>query len=184
MVTAVRGQWASLVRFVVGLIVVLLIVIAITFATSTGPTENQSTSIEASLKPKLSSADVVAITRTYLDQQTPELAVPDMHKRPKIDRIWAVRADEASKIDGCIPVQSSTEIVWITKGIGDYLNLRDWPWSQATRQANADTVYALTCGGPGPAGTIVIDDATGAILGVYPEGAPYFHPTGPLTSPG
>lgn len=140
----------------------------------------RSVSVADGLTPKLSPADAVAITRKYLDEQTPELAVPGMHRPSIVDSIWAVAADRAAAVDGCIPPQTSTQIVWITKGVGDYLNLRDWPWSHSTRQADADTVEALTCGGPGPAGTIVIDDATGSILGVYPEAAPYLHPT---TSP-
>ena len=140
------------------------------------------TSIADGLMPKLSAADAVAITRNYLDEQTPELAVPGMHRSPRVNSIWAVTADKAAAIDGCIPPRTSTQIVWITKGVGDYLNLHDWPWSHYTRQADGDSVEALTCGGPGPAGTIVIDDATGSILGVYPEGAPYFHsPAGPTS---
>ena len=48
----------------------------------------------------------------------------------------------------------------MTKGQGDYLNLRDYPWS-----INAGAPRAGACQGPGPEGTLVIDDATGQILG-------------------
>jgi hypothetical protein len=119
--------------------------------------------------------DAVAVSRSYLDAQTPEIAAPELHIEPHITRAWAVLASDARSVDGCIPDEASTQIVWITKGVGDYLNLRDLAWSRATTQANADTAAAMTCGGPGPAGTIVIDDATGAILGVYPEIREYPH---------
>jgi hypothetical protein len=136
-----------------------------------------STSIAEGLRPRLTAADTVAISRAYLDAQTPEIAAPELHVEPHITATSAVTASVARSLDGCIPDEPSTQIVWITRGVGDYLNLRDLPWSTTTRQENADTAAALTCGGPGPAGTIVIDDATGAILGVYPEMGSYPHPT-------
>jgi hypothetical protein len=136
-----------------------------------------STLIADGLRPRLSAADAVSISRAYLDAQTPEIAAPELHVVPHVTATWAVRAVDGPSIDGCIPAESSTRIVWITKGVGDYLSLHDLPWSKATTQANADTAIAMACGGPGPAGTIVIDDATGAILGVYPTWAGYPHPT-------
>jgi len=139
------------------------------------------TAIAQGLQPRLSAADAVSITRKYLDAQTPKIADPAQHVPPRINAVWAVAADEAQAIDGCIQPQTSTQIVWITKGVGDYLNLQDWPWSHSTAQTDANTVEALTCGGPGPAGTVVIDDATGSILGVYPEAPPYLHATGAPT---
>ena len=39
----------------------------------------------------------------------------------------------------------------------------------------------LACDGPGPAGTLVIDDATGQILGVYPTVGIYPHITAPAS---
>ena len=35
----------------------------------------------------------------------------------------------------------------------------------------------MICEAPGPQGTLVIDDATGVILGVYPESPGYWHPS-------
>jgi len=136
-----------------------------------------ATSIAAGVWPRLAAADAVAISRSYLDAQTPEIAAPEQHLAPHITETWAVSAAEASTIDGCIPEEASSDVVWITQGVGDYLNLRDLPWSRSTTQANADTPQAVTCGGPGPAGTIVIDDATGKILGVFPAIPGYPHPT-------
>jgi hypothetical protein len=136
-----------------------------------------STRIADGVWPRLSAADAVAISRSYLDAQTPEIAAPELHVVPDITATWAVQASDAATIDGCIPAVSSTDVVWVTEGVGDYLNLRDLPWSRTTTQANADSPMVDACGGPGPAGTIVIDDATGAILGVYPAVGPYPHPT-------
>jgi hypothetical protein len=66
----------------------------------------------------------------------------------------------------------------VTKGVGDYLNLRDLPWSRGTEQT--DDPLLIACEGPGPAGTLVIDDATGSVLGVYPlVGDQFPHPTSP-----
>jgi len=153
----------------------LVLIVAAACSTIGG---EQHTTIAQGLKPGLSVADAVSITRKYLDAQTPKIADPAQHVPPRIDAVWAVGANEAPAIDGCIPSQTSTQIVWITKAVGDYLNLQDWPWSHSTAQADANTVEALTCGGPGPAGTVVIDDATGSILGVYPEALPFLHATG------
>jgi hypothetical protein len=144
------------------------------FAPGNGP---YATSVAEGVRPRLPAANAVAISRSNLDAQTPEIAAPEQHVVPHITETWAVSASEASTIDGCIPDEASTDIVWITKGVGDYLNLRDLPWSRATTQANADTPLALACGGPGPSGTIVIDDATGEILGVFPAIPGYPHPT-------
>ena len=140
--------------------------------TSNGP---YSTAIELDLQPRLSAADAVAISRSYLEAQS--FAVPEMDVEPHITSVWAVTARAARAADGCIPDQTSNQIVWITRGVGDYLNV-GFPWSPPMRQPDADTLPALTCGGPGTAGTIVIDDATGVILGVYPDRAGYPHPTG------
>ena len=111
-----------------------------------------------------------SISRAYLDAQTPELAAPELHAPPQITAVWAVHANDGIALDGCIPSGQGDRIVWITKGTGDYLNLVDRAWSKA---ASAE----LVCSGPGPAGTIVIDDASGTILGVYPENSAYPHPT-------
>lgn len=133
-------------------------------------------SIADGLRPRLSASDAVGITRDYLDQQRPELAAPELHIAAHVQRVWAVLASDARRLDGCIPKRASSAIVWVTEGVGDYLNLRDHPWSQASRQTT-DPV-AIACEGPGPSGLVVIDDATGQILGVYPTAGPeYPHPS-------
>jgi hypothetical protein len=66
--------------------------------------------------------------------------------------------------------QGGGAIVWITKGVGDYLNVSDRPWSHRTGATND------VCQLPGPEGTLVIDDGSGEIIGVYPESPGYPHP--------
>lgn len=135
-----------------------------------------TTSVAQGLRTRLSAADAVAITRTYLDQQRGELAAPELHSDPHVEDVWAVTATAARRLDGCIPPQSSDRVVWITRGTGDYLNLHDYPWSLASRPTDDPAVIA--CEGPGPAGVIVIDDGSGEILGVYPlNGDQYPHPS-------
>ena len=118
---------------------------------------------------------MVAISRAYLDQQTPELAAPELHTPPVIAAVWAMHASDAALLDGCIPAGRGDRIVWSHRGRGDYLNLHDHAWSESS-SAGTDP-RQLVCNGPGPEGTIVIDDATGDILGVYPESPGYPHPS-------
>jgi hypothetical protein len=133
--------------------------------------------IAPGLNPRLTAGDAVRITRGYLDEQTPELAAPGLHISPTVAFVWAVRAVDAPALDGCIPAEQGDRIVWVTKGQGDYLNLRDHPWSRQTSGQDAADPVLASCEGPGPAGTLVIDDASGEILGVYPEVAVLPHPS-------
>jgi len=137
-----------------------------------------SASIAPGIQPRMTAADAVRITDGYLDQQTPELAAPELHRPPRVRQVWAVRAFDAPAVDGCIPPDQGDAIVWVTKGEGDYLNLQDHPWSKAFYGTETAAVDRASCEGPAPAGTLVIDDATGEILGVYPEALPMDpHPT-------
>ena len=136
-------------------------------------------SVGPELHPRLTAQEAIALSRRYLDDQTPELAAAELHAPPRITRAWAVRANEASALDGCIPTVSGDQIVWVTKGQGDYLNLSDHPWSTSSfgiSQVNPNP-SRMICEAPGPQGTLVIDDATGVILGVYPESPGYWHPS-------
>jgi hypothetical protein len=128
-----------------------------------------SLSVATGLQPSRSADDAVRISRAYLDAQTPEAEGP--HISPRITAVWAVRANDARALDGCIPSGGGNQIVWVTKGQGDYLNLRDYPWSHSTGLTNN------VCELPGTEGTLVVDDATGVILGVYPESPGYPHPS-------
>ena len=168
--TAPLGRW----RFAIGgLLAVLLLAGCSAGAATNGP---YMASIPAGLQTRLSAADAVALTRTYLDQQRGELAAPELHSDPHVESVWAATAAAARQIDGCIPPQPSDRVVWITRGTGDYLNLHDYPWSSASRPTDDPAVIA--CEGPGPAGVIVIDDGSGEILGVYPlNGDQYPHPS-------
>jgi hypothetical protein len=131
----------------------------------------RTVSVATGLHTRLSVAGAVRISRAYVDAQTPEIAAPELHVAPWITSVWAMPAKSAPAIDGCIPAGGGERIVWITKGRGDYLNLSDHAWSQQTGASNS------VCELPGPEGTLVIDDATGEILGVYPETPGYPHPS-------
>ena len=108
------------------------------------------------------SADrAAAVARHYLDLQTPELAAPGIHADPIVRSVAAGRAVDAAKLEPAVPAEAVAadpgRIVWVASVTGDFLNLHDLPWSRA--------------GTPYPSGNIVIDDATGNILGVYPSSA-------------
>lgn len=126
------------------------------------------TTIEPGLRPRLTGADAVTLTRDYLARQTPELAVSEMHTPANITEVWAVRASDARKLDRCIPREASDGIVWVTKGSGDFLNLRVHLWSSNFSQQVAADPVARACLAPWTSGTLVLDDATGDILGVSP----------------
>lgn len=149
------------------------LVVSLTMAACTGSITNgpYRLAIAPGIEPTRTADEAVRISRAYLDAQAPELAAPDIHRSPTITAVWAVRANDAPALDGCIPVGEGSRIVWVTKGQGDYLNLSDHPWSPRTGDANS------VCSLPGPSGTLVIDDASGQILGVYPESPGYPHPS-------
>ena len=128
------------------------------------------------LHPRLAPEDAVAISRAYLDAQTPQIVARELHIAPTITAVWAVRAADAAALDGCIPAHPGETIVWVTKGRGDYLNLTDHAWSRSSFHAGADE-GAMSCEYPGPEGTLVVDDATGALLGVYPGSPLAPHPS-------
>jgi hypothetical protein len=132
------------------------------------------------LTPRLSGADAYRITLDYLARSAAE-AEPGTVIPPELRTIRAVTANQAAGLDGCIPPGKGTQIVWVTTGVGTYLNLGDYLWSSTT-PSPSDPRGACTY--PGPAGTIVIDDATGAILGVYPDsGAAMPHPSPLVPAP-
>lgn len=134
-------------------------------------------SIAPDLRPRLTADDAARITREYLDLQTTQIAAPELHVPTWVTDVWAVKASVAATLDGCIPPQTSDAIVWVTKGTGDYLNNADHPWSAMSGRVVTNNPATWVCAGPGPAGTIVIDDATGDILGVFPATAGYPYPS-------
>jgi hypothetical protein len=164
-----------------GRIVALLAVASILAVACGGSSDNgpYSASIDPGVHPRLTADDAVRITRDFLNAQADWLAVPDMHTPARITSVYAVMAPQARALDGCIPSGQSDQIVWVTKGQGDYMNHVAYPWSNAFTQTIAADPSALVCSGNGTAGTIVIDDATGQILGVYPSNPFDVHPTAP-----
>ena len=154
----------------VGLVVALLVGVAAcgVFGPAPEPSSAYTVSVAPGLHPRMVAADVVSVIHGYLDEQTPELAVPDMHVPANVTHVWAVTATDARTLDPCIPVENSEAIVWVTMGAGDYLNLRSHSWSSNYSQAAAADPAQRACLGPSHEGTMVVDDATGEILGVFP----------------
>ena len=140
-------------------------------APSAEPTNGPyTTTVAPGLQPRLTAADAVSLSRDYLAQQTPQIAAPELHIPANITQVWAVRAQDAWTLDTCIPHETSDAIVWVTRGAGDYLNLRVHAWSSNFSQevgANPSSA-AYACLAPSTQGTLVIDDATGEILAVFP----------------
>lgn len=161
---------ATVVAGRVGLAIAMLVGVAGcgVFGPAQEPSSAYTVSVAPGLHPRMPAADAVSVTRQYLDEQTPELAVPDMHVPTNVTRVWAVTATDARAIDPCIPSENSKDVVWVTIGAGDYLNLRGHPWSSNYSQAIASDASARACLGPSHEGTMVVDDATGEILGVFP----------------
>jgi len=129
--------------------------------------------VATGLAPHMKASDAYRITLDYLSVASASAEAGTVIS-PSLTSIWAVTADQAAALDGCIPTGKGSGVVWVTKGQGTYLNLASHPWSSTTG--------SVVCSGPGPAGTIVIDDATGLILGVYPYAGPsYPHPSPRVT---
>jgi len=110
--------------------------------------------------------DAVDVTRKYLAAMRREIASPQIHLQANVTAVWALPAMDAWTIDPCIPKQPDARPVWITRGVGDYLNLHDFAWSRHFGQFDAG--FALACQGAAGSGTVVIDDASGEILGIFP----------------
>jgi hypothetical protein len=105
-------------------------------------------------QPVTPNGQVAAIARHYLDEQDSESHVP-----PRVMAVTATLARSASALEACVPAgpvaAAPDRIVWVVQASGDFMNPHDLPWSRS--------------GTPFPGGNLVIDDATGEILGVYPH---------------
>jgi len=142
----------------VGLVVAMLVGVAAcgVFVPAPEPSSAYTVSVAPGLHPRMAAADAVSVTHGYLDEQTPELAVPDMHVPANVTHVWAVTATDARTLDPCIPVENSEAIVWVTMGAGDYLNLRSHSWSSNYSQAAAADPAQRACLGPSHEGTMVV----------------------------
>lgn len=152
-----------LILLVVGAIVVIVAVgaAAILFRPSRA-LSGYTIDVAADVRPQMIPTSVVAVAVAYLDEQTPALAAPDLHVEPSIIRVVAAQAADVRTVEPAISDGSAMaqpeRIVWVVFAVGDFLNLHDLPWSSASR--------------PDPKGTVVIDDASGTILGVFPAAEP------------
>lgn len=150
----VRGSWV--VAAIAVVIALVVIGAAVVQRVTRLPAANldYSVVIAEGVRPTTSNGQVAAITRHYLDEQTPETHVP-----PRVITMTATFARSASALEACVPTgpvaAAPDRIVWVVHASGDFLNPHDLPWSSQ--------------GTPYPGGNMVIDDATWTILGVYPH---------------
>ena len=110
--------------------------------------------------PVTQNGQVAAIARHYLDEQTPELAAPNIHEDPRVIAMTATFARSARDLEAGVPsaqvAAAPARTVWVVQVSGDFLNLHDLPWSTSAAP-------------PSTQGRLVIDDASGTILGAYPH---------------
>lgn len=154
-----RPCWLAASGAVIAALVVIGIVVAQQVTQLPPANPDYSVTIAPGVRPATPNGRIAAIARRYLDDQMPELAAPNIHQPPVVISATATLARDARQLQPRIPdaqpAAQPDRIVWIVRVSGDFLNLHDLPWSQS--------------GTPDPSGTIVIDDATGTILGVYPH---------------
>ena len=88
----------------VGLVVAMLVGVAAcgVFVPAPKPSSAYTVSVAPGLHPRMAAADAVSVTHGYLDEQTPELAVPGMHVPANVTHVWAVTATDARALDPCI----------------------------------------------------------------------------------
>jgi hypothetical protein len=122
--------------------------------------------VRTSFPLSLTADEAVAVARDYLARMRHEIAEPELHRVAAFGHAWAVPGTDAWQIDPCIPRVQDPTTVWVLRGSGDFLNLVDFAWSRNFGQF--DVGFDLACRGAAPSGTIVVDDTTGYILGVYP----------------
>jgi hypothetical protein len=155
----VRTSWVVATGAVIVALVFVGIVVVQQVSQRPPANPDYSVTLAAGVRPTTPNGRIAAIARRYLEDQTPELAAPGIHQPPMIISATVTLAREARRVEPGIPdaqVASQPErIGWIVRASGDFLNLHDLPWSSQ--------------GTPYPGGNIVIDDATGTILGVYPR---------------
>jgi hypothetical protein len=124
------------------------------------PNSDYAVSVAVGVQPHMSADRAAAIATRYLNDQTGQLIARELHRPPRIIAVSGLAAPDARTLEPAIPIDAVTErpdrLVWVVKVTGDLLNFHVLAWSNGEF--------------PGPSGTIVIDDATQVILGVYPDG--------------
>ncbi len=155
----IRSCWAVASSAIIVALIVIGIVVAQRVTEVPAANLDYSVAIGDGVQPVTSNGQIAAIARRYLDEQTPELAAPGIHVPPRIVNVTATLARSAHELESGVPdaqVAAAPErIVWVVRASGDFLNLHDLPWSSR--------------GTPYSSGTLMIDDATDAVLGAYPR---------------
>jgi hypothetical protein len=160
-------RWLALLAALAVLAVGLFAFVVVRGADMPPASPGYTVSVGAGIKPTTTADRAAAIARHYLDLQTPELAAPEIHTDPIVRSVSAVRAKDAPALEPRVPADAvavdPSRVVWVAAVTGDLLNLNDLPWSSA--------------GDPYTSGSIVIDDAAGTVLGVYPGPATTARPS-------
>jgi hypothetical protein len=154
-----RPCWAIAAGAVIVALAVLSIAVVQRVTELPAANLDYTVAIAHGVHPATSNGHIAAVARHYLDEQTPDLAAPNMHMGPTVVAMTAMFARTAQDLEAGVPdaqVAAAPErIVWVVQVSGDFLNLRDLPWSRE--------------GAPDSQGRLVIDDATATILGAYPH---------------
>jgi hypothetical protein len=155
----IRPCWAVASSAVIVALIAIGIVVVQRITQLPAANLDYSVAIGDGVQPVTSNGQIAAIARHYLDEQTRELAAPGIHVPPRIFSVTATLARSAHDLESGVPdaqaAAAPERIVWVVRASGDFLNLHDLPWSSR--------------GTPYSSGTLVIDDGTDAVLGVYPR---------------
>jgi hypothetical protein len=156
-----RSRWLVVIAVVAGAFAVAGVIARQQLGDAV-PNSDYHVSIAAGVQPHMTADRAAAIATRYLNDQTGELAAAELHRPPRIVSASALAARDARTLEPAIPDDRVAErpdrLVWVVEVTGDLLNFHVLAWSNGEF--------------PGPSGTIVIDDATQVILGVYPDGGP------------
>jgi hypothetical protein len=148
---------AIVIGLVIGVAITLALVAVAQQARLTAANLDYTVAVASGAKPVTPNGQIAAIARHYLDAQEPDAEGAPL--APTIQGVTATLARDAGRYEPGITAAQIAEqpdrVLWVVAASGDFLNLNQMTWTSP--------------GAPAAAGTIVIDDATDTILGVYPH---------------
>jgi hypothetical protein len=153
-----RLDWrALLLGVVLGAALALALVAAAQQARLAPANLDYTVAMGSGAKPVTPNGQIAAIARHYLDAQGP--AADGAPLPTTIQGLTATLARDVARYEAGVTAaqiaQQPDRVVWVVEASGDFLNLNQMTWTGP--------------GAPATAGTIVIDDGTDTILGVYPH---------------